>query len=69
MTMQTMTVVPGNDAETAKAWIGELRAKGPPPAPNLGVVIGPDFGQLLGNVGRSLMEERLGVLTAVFEAA
>ncbi len=58
-----------DDTETAKAWIAKLRASGPPPSPNLGVVMGPDFAQLSANLGRSLMEGRLGVLTAVFEAA
>ncbi len=39
------------------------------PAPqNLGTVMGPDMAQLAANLGRSLMEGRLGVLTAVFEA-
>jgi len=58
-----------DDTETAKAWIAQLRASGPPPSPNLGVVMGPDFAQLSANLARSLMEGRLGVLTAVFEAA
>jgi sarcosine/dimethylglycine N-methyltransferase len=35
----------------------------------LGVVMGPDFVQLSANLGRNLMEGRLGILTAVFEAA
>jgi SAM-dependent methyltransferase len=58
-----------DDTEAAKAWIAELRASGPPPSPNLGVVMGPDFAQLAANLGRNLMEGRLGILTAVFEAA
>jgi sarcosine/dimethylglycine N-methyltransferase len=58
-----------DDTEIAKAWITELRASGPPPSPNLGVVMGPDFAQLSANLGRNLMEGRLGILTAVFEAA
>jgi ubiquinone/menaquinone biosynthesis C-methylase UbiE len=58
-----------DDTEAAKAWIAKLREAGPPPAPNLGLVVGPDFPQLLGNLGRSLMEGRVGVLMAVFEAA
>jgi hypothetical protein len=33
------------------------------------VVIGPDFAQLSANLGRNLIEGRLGILTAVFEAA
>jgi len=58
-----------DDSEAARAWIVQLRASGPPPAPNLGVVMGPDFAQLSANLGRSLMEGRIGILTAVFEAA
>ena len=58
-----------DDTEVAKAWIAQLRASGPPPSPNLGVVMGPDFAQLSANLGRNLMEGRLGILTAVCEAA
>jgi ubiquinone/menaquinone biosynthesis C-methylase UbiE len=58
-----------DDTEPAKAWFMELRASGAPPSPNLGVVMGPDMAQLAANLGRSLMEGRLGILTAVFEAA
>ena len=58
-----------DDTEPAKAWMALLRASGPPPSPNLGVVMGPDFAQLAANLGRNLMEGRLGILTAVFEAA
>jgi sarcosine/dimethylglycine N-methyltransferase len=58
-----------DDTEAAKAWIAQLRRSGPPPSPNLGVVMGPDFAQLIANVGRDLMEGRLGILTAVFETA
>src|SRR5262244_1038228 len=58
-----------DDSEAAKAWIAQLRASGPPPSPNLGVVMGPDFAQLATNLGRNLMEGRLGILTAVFVAA
>jgi sarcosine/dimethylglycine N-methyltransferase len=58
-----------DDTEAAKAWIARLRASGPTPSPNLGVVMGPDFAQLTANLGRNLMEGRLGILTAVFEAA
>jgi sarcosine/dimethylglycine N-methyltransferase len=57
-----------DDTEAAKAWFAQLRA-GAPPAPNLGVVMGPDFAQLSANLARNLMEGRLGILTAVFEAA
>jgi sarcosine/dimethylglycine N-methyltransferase len=58
-----------DDTEAAKAWIAQLRVSGPPPSLNLGVVMGPDFSQLAANLGRNLMEGRLGILTAVFEAA
>jgi SAM-dependent methyltransferase len=58
-----------DDSEAAKAWFAQLRASGPPPSLNLGVVMGPDFVQLAANLGRNLMEGRLGILTAVFEAA
>ncbi len=58
-----------DDTEVAKAWIAQLRVSGSPPSPNLGVVMGPDFAQLAANLGRNLMEGRIGILTAVFEAA
>jgi sarcosine/dimethylglycine N-methyltransferase len=63
------TLVWQDDSETAKAWFAQLRASGPPPQPNLGVVMGPNFAELSANLGRNLLEGRLGVLTAVFEAA
>lgn len=63
------TLVSQDDTAAAKAWIAQLRESGPPPAPNLGVVMGPDFAQLAANLGRNLVEGRLGVFTAVFEAA
>jgi ubiquinone/menaquinone biosynthesis C-methylase UbiE len=56
-----------DDSEAAKGWFAELREAGPPPSPNLTVVMGPDFAQLAANLGRNLQEGRLGVLTAVFE--
>jgi hypothetical protein len=63
------TLVWQGDTEAAKAWVAQLRASGPPPAPNLGVVMGPDFARLSANLGRNLMEGRLGTLSAVFEPA
>jgi sarcosine/dimethylglycine N-methyltransferase len=56
-----------DDTEAAKAWIAQLRASGLPPSANLSVVMGPDFAQLSANLGRNLMEGRLGILAAVFE--
>jgi ubiquinone/menaquinone biosynthesis C-methylase UbiE len=58
-----------DDTEAARAWIAQVRASGPPAGPNLAVVMGPDFAQLAANLARNLMEGRLGILTAVFEAA
>ncbi len=63
------TLIWQDETEAAKAWVAQLRASGPAPSPNLGVVMGPDFAQLAANLGRNLMEGRLGILTAVFEAA
>lgn len=57
-----------DDTKAVAAWFAETRAAGPPPPPNLGVVMGPDFPQLTGNLGRNLLEGRLGVVMAVFEA-
>ncbi|HEX4117297.1 MAG TPA: class I SAM-dependent methyltransferase [Rhizomicrobium sp.] len=62
------TLIWQDDSEAAKNWFVQLRASGPPPSPNLGVVMGPDFAELAANLGRSLMEGRIGILTAVFEA-
>lgn len=58
-----------DETGAAKAWFARLRASGPPPSPNLGVVMGPDFAQLSANLGRNLVGGRLGILSAVFEAA
>ena len=57
-----------DDTAAAKAWAAETRASAPPPSPNLGVVMGPGFGELAANLGRNYLEGRLGVLSAVFEA-
>jgi SAM-dependent methyltransferase len=62
------TLVSQDDSAAAKAWVAQLRAAGPPPSPNLGVVMGPDFPQLAANLGRNILEGRVGILTAVFEA-
>ncbi|HEX7911473.1 MAG TPA: class I SAM-dependent methyltransferase [Paraburkholderia sp.] len=58
-----------DDTEAAKDWAVQMRASASPPSPNLGVVMGPEFAQLAANLGRNLLEGRLGILTAVFEAA
>ena len=48
---------------------GYTRASGPPPSPNLGLVMGPDIAQLSANLGRNYLEGRLGLLTAIFETS
>jgi sarcosine/dimethylglycine N-methyltransferase len=58
-----------DDSEAAKEWVLRLRASGPPPSPNLGVVMGPDFAELSANLGRNLLQGRIGILTAVFETS
>ena len=58
-----------DDTESARVWAAQLRASGPLPSPNLGVVMGPDFALFTANLGRNLLEGRLGILTAVFDAA
>ena len=58
-----------DDSEAAKEWAVKLRESGPPPMPNLGLVMGPDFAGFVGNLGRNLLEGRLGVATGLFEAA
>lgn len=57
-----------DDTEVAKTWFAKLRTSGAPSSPNLSVAMGPDFAQFAANLGRNLMEDRLGVLTAVFAA-
>ena len=57
-----------DDSAAAQAWFTRLRDAGPPPSPNLATVMGTDFPQLTGNLGRNLSEGRLGVRTGVFEA-
>ncbi|TIQ34672.1 MAG: methyltransferase domain-containing protein [Mesorhizobium sp.] len=61
-------LVQQDDTADAKTWFAALRASGPPPSLNLGVVMGPGFADFAANLGRNLMEGRLGILTAVFEA-
>lgn len=60
-----------DDSELAKVWVAQLRSSGPPPSPslNLGVVMGSDFPQLAANLGRNIVEGRVRIFTAVFEAA
>jgi sarcosine/dimethylglycine N-methyltransferase len=63
------TLVWQDDTEAAKEWATRLRASGPPPSPNLGVVMGSGFAELSTNLGRNLLLGRIGILTAVFETS
>ena len=58
-----------DDTEAAKTWFTALRASGPPPGLNLGIVMGPEFAQLTANLARNLAEGRLGILSGVVEVA
>ncbi|MEF0941633.1 class I SAM-dependent methyltransferase [Rhizobium sp. BR 362] len=57
-----------DDTEAAKEWASQLRSTGPSPALNLGLVMGPDFAKAAANLGRNLLDGRLGILSAVFKA-
>ena len=63
------TLIWQDDTEAAKAWVAQRLSSGPQPSPNLGIVMGADFAQLAANLGRNLMEGRLGTVTGVFERA
>lgn len=63
------TLVWQDDTEAAKAWITQRLSSGPAPSPNLGIVMGAEFAQLAANLGRNLMEGRLGTVTGIFERA
>lgn len=58
-----------DDTPAAVAWARQLLAAGKPASPGLELVMGADFPQLAANLARSLVEARLGVVMAVFEAA
>lgn len=55
-----------DDTALAKDWFAKMRASGPPPSPNLGVLMGPDTPQLITNLARNLGQGKLAILTAVF---
>jgi SAM-dependent methyltransferase len=54
-----------DDTQTALDWFKAAMAGAPPSGPNLGVVMGPDFPAMAGNLARNIRENRLGVLSAV----
>jgi sarcosine/dimethylglycine N-methyltransferase len=62
------TLIWRDDSSAAKAWVAQVRGS-PPPSPNLSVVMGTDFALLAANLGRNILEDRVGILSAVFEAS
>jgi SAM-dependent methyltransferase len=54
-----------DDTQIALDWFKAAMAGSPPSTLNLGLVIGPDFPAMIGNLARNLRENRLGVLSAV----
>ena len=54
-----------DDTQAALAWFNAAAVSPPSTGLNLGVVLGPDFPAIAGNLGRNIREGRLGVLSAV----
>lgn len=54
-----------DDTQIAIAWFKAAMSAPPPNGPTLAVVMGPDFPTMIGNFGRNIRENRLGVLSAV----
>jgi sarcosine/dimethylglycine N-methyltransferase len=57
-----------DDTDTARAWFAQARAAGPAASPNLGLVIGPDFPAIAGNLGRNLVEGRVRIVSGIAAA-
>jgi SAM-dependent methyltransferase len=62
-------VVWRDDTQTALEWFHAVLAGPPPNGLNLGVIMGPDFPAMTGNLARNIREKRLGVLSGVMEVA
>jgi SAM-dependent methyltransferase len=54
-----------DDTQVALDWFKTVMGAQPQGGPNLGLVMGPDFPSMTGNLARNLRENRLGVLSAV----
>ena len=54
-----------DDTQTALEWFKRSTGAPPQSALNLGLVMGPDFPAITGNLARNIRENRLGVLSAV----
>ncbi len=57
-----------DDTEAAKVWFTSLRNAGPPLILNLGLAMGPEMRQYAENLGRSIMEGKVRILSATFNA-
>jgi SAM-dependent methyltransferase len=56
-----------DDSETAFDWFKTTMTGSPQNGLSLGVMMGPDFREMSGNLARNLREKRLGVLSAVLK--
>jgi SAM-dependent methyltransferase len=54
-----------DDTQVALNWFQTFIGVRPDSGPNLGLVMGPDFRAMTGNLAQNLSEKRLGVLSAV----
>jgi SAM-dependent methyltransferase len=59
------TVLWRDDTQVALDWFKTIIGAQPHSGPNLGVVMGPDFSAMTGNLARNLRENRVGVVSAV----
>jgi SAM-dependent methyltransferase len=54
-----------DDTQVAREWFKAAMSAPRPSGPSLGLVMGPDFAGMTGNLARNLRENRLGLLSAV----
>ena len=59
------TVLWRDDTQAALDWFKAAMGAPPQSGPNLGLIMGPDFPAIIGNLARNIRENRLGVLSAV----
>ena len=58
-----------DDTQAGLDWFKAVMTTPRQSGPNLGLVMGPDFATMTGNLARNLRENRLGVLSAVLTRA
>jgi hypothetical protein len=58
-------VAGGAKPDRALDWFKAAMTGSPPSGLNLGVVMGPDFPAITGNLARNIRENRIGVLSTV----